>query len=127
MNPEVKTMWLEALRSGEYKQTTERLRNGDAYCCLGVLCDLYAKHNPGAGFEPKDGTRHIFTTSGNYVAETLPPWSVQRWAGLNGFDVPAKAAAGVVRYDPQVSISLAAINDEGVSFEVIADIIEKFL
>ncbi len=34
--------WVEALRSGKYKQGRDHLRTGDAYCCLGVLCDLLA-------------------------------------------------------------------------------------
>lgn len=44
MNPEIKTKWVEALRSGKYKQGKKSLRSreGDKYCCLGVLCDLYA-------------------------------------------------------------------------------------
>jgi hypothetical protein len=42
---EIKTKWLEALRSGEYKQGAERLytEETDTYCCLGVLnkvCNL---------------------------------------------------------------------------------------
>lgn len=41
MNPELKTKWLTALRSGDYKQGKERLKNVDGtMCCLGVLCDL---------------------------------------------------------------------------------------
>lgn len=34
--------WVAALRSGEYKQTTNRLYDGDidAYCCLGVACAI---------------------------------------------------------------------------------------
>lgn len=38
MNPELKGKWVEALRSGEYKQGQFTFRNGDRYCCLGVLC-----------------------------------------------------------------------------------------
>ena len=37
MKAEDKAKWLEALRSGEYKQTDNTLCNGTAYCCLGVL------------------------------------------------------------------------------------------
>ena len=45
MTPEeARTLWVKALRSGEYKQTRGQLRQGDAYCCLGVACDLYGKH-----------------------------------------------------------------------------------
>lgn len=40
MSPELKTRWLEALRSGEYKQGRAYLRKDDKFCCLGVLCDL---------------------------------------------------------------------------------------
>ena len=36
----VKERWIEALRSGDYVQGQERLRTGDCYCCLGVLCDV---------------------------------------------------------------------------------------
>jgi len=31
--------WVDALRSGQYEQTQERLRHADAFCCLGVLCE----------------------------------------------------------------------------------------
>lgn len=40
MDPIVKAKWLEALRSGEYKQTQKTLYSEGAYCCLGVLCDI---------------------------------------------------------------------------------------
>lgn len=39
--------WIQALRSGDYKQHTSRLRTGvdgnSGYCCLGVVCDIAAK------------------------------------------------------------------------------------
>lgn len=41
MNPDVKKRWIEALRSGDYKQGRGWLRNiDDEYCCLGVLENL---------------------------------------------------------------------------------------
>lgn len=45
---EVYELWLEALRSGKYKQVggalKDRLATGKmGFCCLGVLCDLAAK------------------------------------------------------------------------------------
>jgi hypothetical protein len=37
----LKTKWVAALRSGDYKQGTGVLRrNDDTFCCLGVLCDI---------------------------------------------------------------------------------------
>lgn len=41
MNPEWKARWMNALRSGEYKQSTGHLRNDYGFCCLGVLCDIF--------------------------------------------------------------------------------------
>ena len=38
MDAEIKRKWVEALRSGKYKQGRDQLQNGDTYCCLGVLC-----------------------------------------------------------------------------------------
>ena len=40
LKPEYKTRWLEALRSGDYRQTQQTLRNDEGFCCLGVLCDV---------------------------------------------------------------------------------------
>jgi hypothetical protein len=40
VDAELKTKWVEALRSGRYKQGRGCLRSGDNYCCLGVLCDV---------------------------------------------------------------------------------------
>ena len=34
----LKEKWLAALESGEFKKATGQLREGPAYCCLGVLC-----------------------------------------------------------------------------------------
>lgn len=44
MTPELKQKWIEALRSGKYKQTRRKLkaRNG-SMCCLGVLCDVMGR------------------------------------------------------------------------------------
>lgn len=40
MNPDIKIKWIEALRSGKFKQGKGRFyqKNSDTYCCLGVLC-----------------------------------------------------------------------------------------
>lgn len=38
MEAELKSKWVEALRSGKYEQGRASLRSGGKYCCLGVLC-----------------------------------------------------------------------------------------
>lgn len=50
MDTNLKTKWVEALRSGEYKQGRFLLYNEieNAYCCLGVLCKVHEpKFTPG--------------------------------------------------------------------------------
>jgi hypothetical protein len=54
MNPEIKQKWVDALRSGEYKQGRGSLRQkhegGDAtYCCMGVLACLLGEPEEAMG------------------------------------------------------------------------------
>ena len=108
MDARVKQMWIEALRSGEYKQTSGLLRDENGHCCLGVLCDIHAKE-----------TNNVWDIHNRYFLhdETLPE-IVQHWAGIDSsmgnIDVPYLNA-----------LTLAELNDDGCSFEFIADVIEK--
>lgn len=36
--------WLQDLESGDFKQTTENLKDKYGYCCLGVAAERYAPH-----------------------------------------------------------------------------------
>ena len=72
MNPEVKAKWVTALRSGKYEQGRDHLKAGDAFCCLGVLCDLYAQEH---GVEFDSNLYHE-------GSEELPASNVVDWAGL---------------------------------------------
>lgn len=51
MNPEFKKQWVEALRSGKYRQTNGVLKTGNEHncrhCCLGVLCDIATTNGVG--------------------------------------------------------------------------------
>lgn len=41
MDATLKAKWVEALRSGEYKQAHATLKDDHGgYCCLGVLCEI---------------------------------------------------------------------------------------
>ncbi len=42
MDKKIKAKWVNALRSGDYKQTRMQLRNAEGWCCLGVLADVCA-------------------------------------------------------------------------------------
>lgn len=108
MNPSIKQAWIEALRSGEYKQGTGCLREDDRYCCLGVLVDLHIKKHD-LEWE-KLGEDYHFDGS----AATLPA-VVLEWAGLH-IDNPTVNG-----------LALATWNDSGESFQWIADLIEETL
>lgn len=110
MDQKIKAQWVAALRSGEYQQGRGRLRIGDKFCCLGVLCDLHSKI---AGFEWDSGS--YLRNNGALAVE------VSDWAGLGSSDVVI---------DPDNDFgerSASAINDAGVSFSKIADLIERNL
>ncbi len=70
MNPKLKAKWIEALRSGKYKQTQEYLERLDddgkvvGNCCLGVLCRI-------AKLEVHEDSRNTeFFDSEGYGSET---------------------------------------------------------
>jgi len=42
--PEPIKLWIEDLRSGEYKQTSGTLENNKGFCCLGVGCKTAQKN-----------------------------------------------------------------------------------
>lgn len=117
MNPEIKAKWLEALRSGEYKQGKGALVEvkGDErfYCCLGVLCDLAAKE--GVTREADGGTLGVGFMDRGAVEHGILPLRVQEWAGLAGPNPVVRGEALAVR------------NDQGESFDEIADVIEERL
>jgi hypothetical protein len=83
MNPEVRKLWTEALRSGRYPQTTQVLRSCYGFCCLGVLCDLAVAANVIP--PPVVDDFEIFEYGREHKYEELPI-EVQEWAGLTSGD-----------------------------------------
>ncbi len=125
MNKRVKKKWVKALRSGKYKKTTGVLRKLDkndnpSYCCLGVLCDLYAQETKKGNWEQE--TFRAGATSNSAVL----PWQVASWAGLNSKEAVFKNEG--VQY-PGKYEGLTDINDQAKKkgFNYIADVIDKYL
>lgn len=116
MNQEIKAKWVAALRSGEYKQGEGRLRNGDKFCCLGVLCNLHAQEHPEVAATQYDPERYM----GKFYA---PPCAVRRWAGFALLD---DSNGPYVQFD-LVQTQLPRLNDQGLDFAQIADLIEDQL
>lgn len=109
MNQEIKAKWVAALRSGKYPQGKEFLNNGGKFCCLGVLCEI-------AIDEGLPVNKDMTSVEVHYDdrLSTLPR-SVCTWAGL-GNDLPSAGRE-----------SLSSLNDNGMPFTEIADIIEREL
>lgn len=108
LDGEWRTKWLEALRSGRYAQTTTQLRSDDGvgYCCLGVACDV---------FDPDKW--HLASGAGN-----VDGWG---WDGSYG-DLPVWMCASIGLHRDAES-DLITMNDNGKSFDEIADWIEANL
>jgi len=103
----VQKLWLEALRSGKYKQAVGQLREGNHFCCLGVLCDLYGKEK---GKKWKNVATHPSFLNDLH----LLPFQVIKWCGLKDYDPIGVGGK-----------SLSTMNDRGKSFKEIADFIDK--
>lgn len=112
MNPDIKKLWVDALRSGKYKQGRHALRSSaDNFCCLGVLCDIYGAEK---GVEWK---REVCPVDGPECytmlrRDGLLPFDVYEWAGLG--------EANPLLGDKEAT----SLNDTG---HQIADLIEKHL
>jgi len=130
MNPEVKQKWIDALRSGKYEQGSEKLRSVSGYCCLGVLCDLYAQEhdtqwefrgNEETNLQPQD--YWYFDDQSEFT-----PDSVRDWAGLPcsnpnvRVDVTDNDEDDWFYHD-----EIANLNDSGYTFNDLSNLIEQQL
>lgn len=107
MDAQLKAKWIEALRSGKYKQGSHSLRRGDAYCCLGVLCDV-AGEQVAHVYKTYEGDLYAF---GQFGETAFLPRILRETA-----QIPTGTAW-----------ELVALNDAGQSFSEIADYIEAHL
>ena len=122
MNPTIKAEWVAALRSGEYQQGTGTLSMDGEFCCLGVLTDIAVEHGVCSWVSTEDGLG--VNRSGATETSVLPP-VVMAWAGLASanpeIDLTNTAISEPDQHD------LAHLNDDGITFAQIADLIEEQL
>lgn len=122
MNQDIKRKWVEALRSGEYKQGKGALRDqDDNFCCLGVLCDLASKEGVVSVSNSYVESVYDYDGDGGESSWSELPYSVTEWAGLES-ENPR------IDYPHAPVISLAELNDiVKATFAEIADVIEEQL
>lgn len=97
--------WIEALRSGQYKQNKHYLEYNGCNCCIGVL----ARITNVTPVETDHEEPKIFNFGGEIASETPPDtWFTQ----VTGFD------------ELFMSELMTHNDNDGLSFESIADIID---
>lgn len=108
--------WVEALRSGKYKQGRRVLRNNsDEFCCLGVACDIY--DSSGWIRRELDVFAYSLRASAPMEVKTSSlPELVRQYFGLETPDGDAV---------DHKHFALIHLNDNGSTFEEIADVLEK--
>ena len=126
MKPKIKKLWVDALRSGEYKQGTASLKQQTEgitrFCCLGVLCELVHKEaEVKISSECAFHGLRIFTFGGT---TSYLPQAVVDYAGLDSPDPMVDCADSTNNSWP---LSKLNDDDEGYSFNEIADLIEAQL
>jgi len=132
MKSDIKKLWLEDLRSGNYNQTRMTLKEPGhsdvraSYCCLGILCNIYNKQTGGGAWNKagefvsqvyckKDGA--------DLVESDILPDEVRAWSGLSNVN-PSLQVGG--KY-----FAVSTLNDgDGdehfkLSFKEIANLIER--
>lgn len=133
MNPELKEKWIKELRSGRHIQAKKVLHNAktQAKCCLGVLCEV-------AGFAKEIKEENVYSEEfGQDVTLVVyeyefPDGTVETRELSKNFTIETfKNRCGCViipkLYDrTENTPSLVGLNDEGFTFDQIADIIEYF-
>ena len=109
MKPEIKQEWLDLLATNP-PQIKRRLGTEEGNCVEGLLCEIAVKHGIIEKY-PDDGCfaygRNGFTTT--------TPIEVQEWSGYSD---------QVINDDVD---NLALLNDNGLTFAQLSDVIKYFL
>lgn len=120
MKAELKTKWIEALRSGRYRQAQNVLRDpSGAMCCLGVLLDV--DQPTGWGAERinrfhRHCVEHVNSSDSD----------AQDFLGLKYRESQGLEFSVIRNGDPAKALHvLTEMNDSGRSFSDIADWIEE--
>ena len=116
--------WVAALRSGEYKQGYQYLHCGNEFCVMGVACDLMRNE---LHIEMTETLTDRYGHSGKMVIERFDgfvrslPNKVMSKLGFKSWDY-----RGVFQTKKGEEDNLMRLNDSGVPFTRLADLIEQY-
>lgn len=113
LSPEIKDLWINALRSGNYQQGKKKLSVNNTFCCLGVLCEI----NHLAKIQVQNGFIS-YSYRSEYDVSILPKGfakhlNIDTHGTFFGFTIDGLEA-------------LTVMNDQGYTFEQISEIIEQY-
>jgi len=120
--------WIQALESGDFKQTTYCLRDDTGFCCLGLASHLIDSQ----GWHKEDGARTFSFKPSNAAkgSETSRDHLIPlirnlygKELGPLGINVGGRFPDGLGTTLEIGSLSLSGINDMGATFKEIAEIL----
>lgn len=111
----MKKEWLEALKSGKYSQGKDVLCQNGNYCCLGVLSQIQGRlGEPSSYGYRSDGGSALYLDDENPIVKLYPKF--RRGGFPDGV---------LVNHNLGASVALSGLNDLGVPFTEIAEIIDQ--
>ena len=106
---------VKALRSGAYHQGEGNLRKDNFHCCLGVACEISELGNWKPVEDQEDSITYSYDIRSFIQNSGVLPVPVQNYFGF-------KSEGGNL---PRTQQALTDMNDSGVPFDEIADVIEE--
>lgn len=110
INVEQFKIWIAALRSGDYQQTTGTLENRHGFCCLGVACKVLIPEDKMLFREGILRTKVI--AGGDPICQHHAP----DWLKLINDDFERRHGKGLITLN----------DDDKLTFNQIADLLEKY-
>lgn len=141
-NPKALRMWVDALRSGEYRQARRRLADGPTedtrqYCALGVAAELFRRETGLGRWDAGERGGVQFVCDRRAYDIELPRLASE-WLGVSptaGPRIPLtdalreelarRAGDAAFRTTLLPFTTVSTLNDEGFSFDELAALIEE--
>jgi hypothetical protein len=122
MDKRIKKLWINALRSGEFKQGRGFLEKNGCYCALGVLSALALVEGI-CTYEEINGLGTFDKRKINLS------FNIMKWADIaqdnERYLIPSEHGV-IVKFQGKVT-TIMELNDKGMSFKRLATIIERHL